>query len=241
MSEDVAAGSVLLMNSQRITARLTTDIARIPHLRVLGFTGCEIDGDALEPLEVLTALRMLSLDNCQMTDGHLSKLPTLTHFQLPERQEEIPSGGGFIVQPYERITNDGMAGIARQSALQVLALTNIDITDDALSHFGELPGLRYFTCLGPRQYELSARAFSQLRSLRRLEINFGSNSDLQFVGRMTELEKLYLQGDSITDSGLPMLGRLKKLRSLNVNSRNVTQSGVERLQALLPQCKIEAY
>ncbi len=244
LQHDASAGSVLMLTGTRITAELATDIARIPQLQVLDFSGCAIDEGALKPLEELAALRILSLTVCQITDGHLLKLPSLpalTHVRLWEHRKEVPSGGGFIEQPYERITNDGMSGIARQSALQVLDLANIDITDDGLVHFSDLPNLRYFQCLGPQQYDLTARALSQLKSLRRLELSFVSNADLQFVGRMTELEQLYLQGDSITDAGLPALARLKRLRSLNLNSRNVTQAGVQRLQAALPECRIEAH
>lgn len=241
LHQDASAGSVLLLKNQRVTAELTTSIAQTPQLRVLVFHKCELSEDALEPLEALTALRILSLEICQLTDGHLLKLPTLpalTHFKLWERSVRTPSGRGFMDLPRKQITNGGMPGIARQPALQVLTLTNIDINDDAVAHLSELSDLRYFRNYAP-QHDLTPRALSKLKSLRYLEVRFGRDSDLRYVNGMLELQQLHLQGDDITDAGLALLGKLAKLRSLRIRSDKVTVTGIQHLQTLLPECRIE--
>jgi HEAT repeat protein len=243
LRQNASAGSVLPLTKQRITADLMADITRIPQLRVLVFRECEIDEDALGLLEGLTALRILSLEVCRLTDDHLLKLPTLsslTHLRLSEYRKETPSGRGVIVQPYERITNDGMRGIARQSALQALMLENIGVNDDSLVCLSELPDLRYFRHHGPYR-GLSTGALSQLKLLRRLEAGLRHGSDLRYISRMSELRELHIQGDDITDAGLPWLGKLTKLRLLRIRSDNVTVVGLQHLQTLLPECTIEAY
>ncbi len=52
------------------------------------------------------------------------------------------------------------------------------------------------------------------------------------------LELLGLNGTKITGAGLVHLEGLTKLEYLNLQNTKVTDAGVEKLQAVLPKCKI---
>ena len=61
-----------------------------------------------------------------------------------------------------------------------------------------------------------------------------SDDDLEYVGRLTELEMLHLDGASITDSGLRHLSELRRLTGLTLRRTRITDAGLPALSDCRP-------
>jgi hypothetical protein len=66
-----------------------------------------------------------------------------------------------------------------------------------------------------------------------------TDAGLIHIQRMTDLRVLSLNFTDVTDVGLKDLGNLSQLRRLCLSGSKVTNEGVEKLQQVLPKCKIE--
>jgi hypothetical protein len=58
---------------------------------------------------------------------------------------------------------------------------------------------------------------------------------------LPRLEWLMLSGDEVTDSSIPHLERLTHLKALLLRGTKVTVEGSEKLQRVLPNCKVYVY
>jgi len=96
-----------------------------------------------------------------------------------------------------------------------LALT--DITDSGLSNLKDLSKLQKLIFC---QCDISDAAMVHLKEL-------------------TNLHHLNLESTNITDVGLVNIKGLTYLKHLNVRGTKVTKAGIEKLQASIPNCKIE--
>ena len=80
-----------------------------------------------------------------------------------------------------------------------------------------------------------------LTNLRRLHLEKTGIGDagLAHVKGLTNLEYLNLYGTKVTDAGLDQLAGLTNLKNLYLWQSQVTDAGVAKLQAALPNCKID--
>lgn len=91
-----------------------------------------------------------------------------------------------------------------------------------------------------------------LNRLRSLGVSFerkGSAGDLEQLGRLTQLEELWLMETVPTDRGFESLARLKKLRDLVIDpvlirpnemwiDRGTSMKLSNRFKAVLPRCRV---
>jgi hypothetical protein len=55
---------------------------------------------------------------------------------------------------------------------------------------------------------------------------------------LTVLQKLWLDGTTVSDDALATLVQLQSLRELHISETKITADGVTRLSAMLPRCRI---
>lgn len=108
-----------------------------------------------------------------------------------------------------------LAPIAQQ--IYSLNLANTKITDAGLAHVASLPNLRVL----------------------HLEKTGIGDAGLAHLKSLSNLEYLNLYGTQVTDAGLANLEGLKNLKNLYLWQSQATDAGAQKLQAALPECKID--
>lgn len=66
----------------------------------------------------------------------------------------------------------------------------------------------------------------------------GTDEDLVLLKGLTQLERLNIQNSQVTDAGLEHVKGLTTLKWIDLHNTRVTNDGVQRLQRMLPNCKI---
>lgn len=103
-------------------------------------------------------------------------------------------------------------------ALEILDISSSGVTDAILAEIAKLPHLRELWLDGPWTTDTGVRNLAGLK----------------------ELQTLSLGGSHITDEGLQVVTGFPKLTRLRLpGAGRVTASGIEKLQATLPNCKID--
>src|SRR5262249_22783719 len=127
-------------------------------------------------------------------------------------------------------TDEALRAVSAFPRLKRLFLHKGQATDDALrslSQLGELEVL--FVWDAGRITDTGIAHLAGLAKLKDLHFNNGPLSDatLAVFGRLPELRKLSLQGNSFSDDGLKHLAALKQLRALwvGMNRRPITDAG----------------
>lgn len=115
-----------------------------------------------------------------------------------------------------KLTNKGLANVARLKNVVALNLRGTRITSQGLGHLEGLTRLRVL-------------------HLERTEIG---DAGAPSLSRLRNLEYLNLYGTKITDKTLEQLPSLNKLRRLYVWQTDVTDAGVKRLELKLSKLKV---
>lgn len=116
----------------------------------------------------------------------------------------------------EKVKNEQLAPLKELTRLANLNLRGLEIGDDALAYIANQKTL---VRLHLEKTKITDKGLEQLKGLENLEY-------------------LNLYGTEVTDAGLAQLEGLKKLKSLYLWQTKVTDEGVKKLQAALPELKI---
>jgi hypothetical protein len=84
------------------------------------------------------------------------------------------------------------------------------------------------------------REARSIRTLERVEL-YGvaiSLSDLELIGKLTQIRLLLVPHTSLTDDAIPSLEKMTHLTHLNLIGTKVTAEGIKRLSNALPKCQI---
>ena len=79
--------------------------------------------------------------------------------------------------------------------------------------------------------------FDELRELD-LSSSDTNDDDLLYIGKLTRLQILRLDGTAISDRGLKALSELTNLKLLSISRTNTTAAGTNVLSSRLPQCEV---
>ncbi len=131
---------------------------------------------------------------------------------------------------------------AGSSGLTVVAFLKIEPYDRRDHHLEELAnlktGLDQLTELNLQSSQVTGKglsylpAFSQVKELNLSNIKTFGNSDLAHVGKLKNLEKLWLESTNINDAGLVYLEPLNKLQELSLMGTGITDNGFLSLKKL---------
>jgi hypothetical protein len=152
---------------------------------------------------------------------------TLSNFpwveEMPEFQISIP-----------KLTDKGLASIARFKSVQLLSLINTQVTDEGLKRLAELPELKHLALYGARLTDKAAPQLAKLRNIVSLELGntaFGDDG-LKGLEPLTSLVQLGLRETQVTDAGLKHLhGR--NLVWVDVRNTKVSAAAVKQLSDTL--------
>jgi hypothetical protein len=105
------------------------------------------------------------------------------------------------------------------------------ISDRDLERVGRLAAIRHINISGNSEVtDTGLQRLSQLKDLEYLDIGFTSITDtgLTHLAKLTKLRSLLLNGlgEALTDKGLTTLRSLPQLEELRINSANVTDKSV---------------
>lgn len=106
-----------------------------------------------------------------------------------------------------------------------------------------LSGLIYLQSLRIDRAELNDEniaAIARMSNLKELSMTYTKIGDdgLREVTRLPKLEKLHLTGVPVTDKGVALLASMPAVNELFIRWTMITNDGAERLQALLPNCRV---
>lgn len=156
------------------------------------------------------------------------------------------------------ITHEALSGIAKQSSLRSLVLSDAavedvdlqiiaslkkltklhlsfnEITDDGLVYVKKLKQLEELDLQGNAITDDGAQQLAALTNLRILVLTGTqvSNAGLKSLKKLTNLEQLALSGTKISDSGLEHIAALTKLERLQLINTRISDAGMKHLQEL---------
>ena len=152
---------------------------------------------------------------------------TLSSFPWTEEMPEFQ-----ITAP--KLTDKGLASIARFKSVQVLSLINTQVTDAGLKHLADLPELKHLALYGAKLTDKAAPQLARLRNIVSLELGntaFGDDG-LKGLEPLTSLAQLGLRETQVTDAGLKHLhGR--NLVLVDVRNTKVSAAAVKQLSDTL--------
>lgn len=131
------------------------------------------------------------------------------------------------------------------TGLRAISLSNVQLHDPDLVHFGALNSLRLLRIANTAITGAGFVHLKGLPALRELELNSSTLTveGASQIGTLTQLEKLDLRSLQLPDEGFAFLERLISLRDLNVTSSEITDGalghlrGLNRLEKLTIWCR----
>lgn len=138
----------------------------------------------------------------------------------------------------EGLTQERMSFLEGFHNLQRLDIRNTDICDEALAAISELPHLTVLKLEFNKQLtDGLAACLESLTHLVELDLAFVNITDeaMPAIGRMTELQRLYLYGTGISDRGVEHLSAMTNLKALYLGGeqvQDVTDASIPVLSGL---------
>jgi Leucine-rich repeat (LRR) protein len=141
-----------------------------------------------------------------------------------------------------QLRDEGIVHLAALHNLEVLDLWTTAIGDESLLIISEnFPKLKELGVSATRITDAGLEHLVNLQDLSALHLNETqiTHKGLAVLPNLHSLTSLGVQGTGITDADLDTLAKCVKLTTLWLDRTKVTATGVAKLQAALPNCKIE--
>ncbi|MDH5681332.1 MAG: caspase family protein [Spirochaetota bacterium] len=191
-----------------LTDRSLKRFSGLTRLKVLEISGTFTE-NGLYHLRGLKNLKKLQISG-MFTNKGLSQLEDLTGLV------EID----LIAVGQDNFTSEGFSFLKNMNKLTELkASANINISDKGLHHIRQLISLKKLNLSSTRVSDLGLKHFVRLKNLEVLDLSYTDVSDVGIVGLIS-------------------LNNFKKLKYLGLNDTLVTKLGAEKLQKMLPKCRI---
>jgi len=108
-----------------------------------------------------------------------------------------------------------------------------DITDETLAILARCTHLRYLNVSRTKVTDTGLEALAELIHLESFVTSQNTtNKGAAYLGGLSRLEELDLDGARVTDTGMNALSSLKRLRSLTLSNTRVTDTGLSALKNL---------
>ncbi|EAQ78298.1 hypothetical protein [Blastopirellula marina] len=232
---DCASLSELTLIDAEMTPELVAAIAKIQSLRDLFLYQVRWPSaagwQALGKLAQLETLRITSSKTPAGAAPALRELSNLKHIEIDFG--ELRSFDGVRVSP-EFVQE--LTAIKSLESLDI-GLMKVDPPLDTWPALDGLTKLTQLSLLKVRGVE-DFTAIDTATQLVSLSIGEGfSDATLAGLDKLTKLEQLTIEGDTVTDEAIAILANLKTLRQVTLGP-NVTKKAAQRLKDALPKCKI---
>jgi hypothetical protein len=239
-----------LSSNVNLTGAAMKSIASLGKLERLDLMQTRFNDLQLRRLAKLPELRIVDLrgtmDAGDMTLGVLGRLP---HLRALKHRSSI-------------VTDEGLAELAQNRALESLLIQDFAITDASGGHLARLPGLtslEVFRCQGfGSEGLLAIEPLGKLSRLTLRDLPEVGDAGLAVLAKLPALERLSLHelgsvGDAglahlagarslevldiwslpkLTDAAVAVIARLPKLRSLSIRETGVTEKSLDSLAAM---------
>ena len=193
----------------------------LPNLGWLGWTGELCDDDAMREIAAMPGLRMLMCQDAQATDDGFVAL---------SRSQSIEYIWG---RRSHKLTRRGFEALSTMPALRGLAVSCMNLDDDALSLLPKFPALRE---LVPIQVpDEGFRHIGRCENLESLWCMYCNDTGDVATEHIAHLRlKLYYAGSTrITDRSLEILSRMDSLERIELHRcEKITEAGIETLKRL---------
>lgn len=138
------------------------------------------------------------------------------------------------------INAEDLQQLTQLEALVVLALSNSNLTDQAMTHVGRIKTLERLDLQNAQITGQGLRELAGLAALKTLWANGlqVTDDDVAFLAKCRQLEELSLSSPTITDASIPHFKQLKKLKALNLSGTSITPAGKDSLRDALKDCHI---
>lgn len=247
----IPAGKRLLLTIDRNAWK---DLSPLKNLNsediyMLSFAGME-DGYSLSPddrcmpyIAHLTGLKILMLSNTNISAeglkliGNLNLLerlsaPRLTDAGLAEVARLSSLKALYIYD--HNLTNAGLAPLAQLELLEELDLVGKGrLNDGGLVHLSKLPRLRYLLLRGRSFTNAGMAQIKNCSSLRILHLGFLTqltDATIVQLSQMPKLERLSFHwNENITNASMVYLKKMNSLKVLDIKHSKVTDEGLEHL------------
>ena len=217
------ATKLTLEKSATADAELERQLAAYDNLRHLELHYAETTDDGFAPIARFKQLEVLRLHSAQDFYGwglnEIGTLPSLKQFTLD-----------FAI----KFDDGGIESIRDWTELEILELSDTQITDVGVARLGGLEKLRTLRLSRTRVTDEGVASLRNLADLEILDLEETqiTNTALTTLGRLTNLNTLRLSKNAITDKGLTSLRPLTKLEHLQIDGTDVTVAGLEQLREL---------
>jgi len=185
-----------------VTAKNLKHLALCPSLRELSLLHTNADDDSLEVVGALTKLETLNLAVTKIRGPGLKHLAGLTSLK------ELYLFGN-------NVDDESLKYLAGLKQLELLDLNDADVGDKGLAHLAPLVHLKYLRLDNSKVQGQGLKALQDCKKIETLYIApHASNAVYPQLARFSALKVLFLDGESLYDSGIETIGSLKQLRSL---------------------------
>jgi len=222
-------------------------------LKRLDLTGAWFTDSHLHLVSDLKGVQSLSLTSTSVTDEGLAGVEQLPQLDsLSFCGEGITDDGLGRLKPLhqlrslrllqcDNITGAGLVRLAGMQRLEALSLRGSALGDPGMEGLIGLPSLRVLDLSFSHITDAGLEHLGGLSSLRELRLSGTQIADggLRHLVRLPSLWVLDLSWTQITDAGLEDLAHLKQLESLRLTGCVLHWQAIDRLQAALPNTRIE--
>ena len=181
--------------------------------------------DGIEEIAALApSLRRLSLENTQVRGHHLAPFTNLEELDL-------------VYCPVDDMGLKQMQGLSK---LRKLLLRDAVISDEGVQNLRGLVNLEQLDLGGTKITDVGVAHLRGMTKLKKLNLQGAGLTDegLRHLAGMTGMEELNLYGTKVTNVGLELLKDFKNLRTVDLRYTRVSRAGVDRLQSVVPSCKL---
>lgn len=206
-------------------------------LRVLEFIDTGITDNTIEELSGLENLETLRII-ATTKEQHRINGTGLVGLRRMTKLRELDLSGATI-------TNLGIAHLERVQSLEVVNIAGTRVSDRGLYVMRRLPKLRTLhvslsptqgtNATGPGLVNLGDLEAIKEISLVGIEL---TKSSYDTFDRFPVIERMNLEGCSVSDAWVPRLAALKTLKYLNLKNNPISEAGLKALQNALPACEI---
>lgn len=238
----------LSFSGDEITEESLYTLESNANLKQLVIWGGPLTNDRLAPLSRLTRLKGLVLGEMAIDDGvfeHLKPLRELNYLNLAYTNIE----GNFTELadlPLRDVRLEGCRRVGDRCALTLATFRSLrqleihmtGLTDAGVHHLAHSPLEALW--LGGQITDHGMNAVATLMALKHLDVCSPGVTDqgVRAIAGLARLEVLWLSNCRITDLSVDVLSQFKSLRELAIGKTGITAAGRERLQELLPQCRL---
>jgi Leucine-rich repeat (LRR) protein len=203
-------------------------LRHLPSLTFLSLKTSQLDEGVLAGLAGCERLQSLGLDDTNVTDADLEKLPV-----LPELRD--------VWLNRSLVCDDGLAHVARLPKLRKLILTGINLEGPGLAHLAKIPSLEYISLKHTRCNASCMPLIGQLTQVTSLGLDDTPVTDagMEHIESLAaNLDTLWLTNAKISDRSAKHLKKLVNLNRLYLSGTNLTRKSVSDLRLAMPHCKI---